>query len=57
MINTVNDEIKKTLFELLVAKQFLAMGFTQHSLILAGLSLGLPTCQRIHANSQTLVIR
>jgi hypothetical protein len=55
--NQLNDEIRNVYCESLKTKQFLAMTTAQSSPMLAGIILGLPTCQRVQADGQTMIIQ
>ena len=55
--NVINDELRNVYCESLKTKQFLAMMTAQYSPMLAGITLGLPVCQRVQANGQSLIIQ
>ena len=55
--NQLNDEIRNVYCESLKTKQFLTMTTAQSSPMLAGIILGLPTCQRVQADGQTMIIQ
>ncbi|KAI9560471.1 hypothetical protein GHT06_014495 [Daphnia sinensis] len=55
--NQLNDEIRNVYCESLKTKQFLAMSMAQSSPMLAGIILGLPTCQRVQADGQTMLLQ
>ncbi|EFX81340.1 hypothetical protein DAPPUDRAFT_102339 [Daphnia pulex] len=55
--NQLNDEIRNVYCESLKTKQFLAMTTAQSSPMLAGIILGLLTCQRVQADGQTMIIQ
>ena len=55
--NSLNDEIRNVYCESIKSKQYLAMIISQSSPMLAGIALGLPACQQIQADGQTLLIQ
>ena len=55
--NRLNEEIRSVYCEAYRTKQFLALTLSQTSPMLAGRALGLPTCQRIQAMGQVMVIQ
>jgi hypothetical protein len=55
--NILNDEIRNIYCESLLSKQFLAMTMAHSSPMLAGILLGLPLCQRVQADGQTMLIQ
>ena len=54
--NILNNEVRNAYCESFRTKQFSAITLSQLSPMLAGIALGLPTCQRVTADGQIMIV-